>query len=89
MENEVATYSQEYSPNTLIISLEQNVSDEAVYALASRYDMEVIYLYENFDMCAVKLPQRLSDQQFARLIKRLEKEPEVVAAMRDGIMHLD
>ena len=78
-----------YSPNTLILSLEEGVSDSDIYALATRYDMEVLYLYKNFNMCALKLSEKLSDRQFDQLFARLEQEPGVIQAMRDGIMQLD
>lgn len=78
----------EYSPNTLLISLEEGVTDEQVYALAAKYDMEILYLYQNFNMCAAKLPRAYSDAEFKVLLRKLNKEPEVLEASRDAIMHL-
>lgn len=78
----------EYTSNTLIISLNEGYYEEDVYALAEKYDMEVMYLYQNFNMCATKLPRDYSDAEFKTLIRQLEKEPLVLAADRDAIMHL-
>ena len=80
--------SPEYSDNTLLLSLEAGVSEADIQDLAARYDMEVLYIYQNFNMCALRLPERLDDQRFDRLIERIEKEPGVLQAMRDGIMQL-
>ncbi len=78
----------EYTSNTLLISLKEGTYEEDVYALAGKYGMEVMYLYQNFNMCATKLSRDYSDAEFATLIRQLEKEPIVLAADRDAIMHL-
>jgi hypothetical protein len=78
----------EYTSNTLIISLNEGYYEEDVYALAAKYDMEILYLYQNFNMCATKLPRDYSDAEFATLIKQLKKEPLVISAERDAIMQL-
>ncbi len=78
----------EYTSNTLLMSLNDGFYEEDVYALASKYDMEILYLYQNFNMCAAKLPRDYSDAEFKVLFKQLEKEPIVLSAERDGIMYL-
>ena len=83
-----AAAGPEYSPNTLLISLEDGLCEEDVQALAARYDMEILYLYQNLNMCAVKLPRDYSDAEFRTLIKRLEAEPAVISAERDAIVRL-
>jgi hypothetical protein len=78
----------EYTANTLLISLNEGSSEDEVYALAERYGMEVMYIYQNFNMCAVKLPRDYSDAEFKDLIRQLKKEPIVNDVSRDAIMHL-
>ena len=78
----------EYSPNTLLISLQDGLYEEDVYALAAKYDMEILYLYQNFNMCATKLPRDYTDAEFRTLIKQLNAEPAVISAERDAIMRL-
>ena len=77
-----------YSPNTLLMSLEEGVTEEQVYKLAEKYDMEILYLYQNFNMCAAKLPRDYSDAEFKVLLRQLGNEPEVLEASRDGMMYL-
>ena len=78
----------QYSPNTLLISLEDGLYEEDVYALAAKYNMEILYLYQNFNMCATKLPRDYTDAEFRTLIKQLNAEPAVISAERDAIMQL-
>ncbi|MBQ9537769.1 MAG: hypothetical protein IJU95_00735 [Treponema sp.] len=82
------TDGPEYTSNTLIISLNDGYNEDDVYALAGKYDMEVLYIYENFNMCATKLPRDYTDAEFKTLIRKLKADPIVNDASRDVIMHL-
>ena len=80
---------QTYSPATVILWLEHGTDDDAIDALARKYDMTVIYRYRSFSSCAMRLSEPLGEEAFSRLIAQLEQEPCVLSAQRDAIMTLD
>ena len=83
------TTGAKISANTLILSLDPEAGEEAVDALLDAYDLEMLYRYESFGMMAVKLPAPLPSRSLDDLIARLEAEPGILAAMKDGVSDPD
>ena len=83
------TTGAKISANTLILSLDPEAGEEAVDAVLAAYGLEVLYRYESFGMMAVKLPAPLPSRSLDDLIARLEAEPGILAAMKDGVSDPD
>jgi len=77
-----------YTRNTLIISLEPDMTSWKKRRIAKRHDLEIIYEYKNFSMMAVKTKKDLEPKEMERLIKELEKEKGVLQVSRDRILQL-
>ena len=80
---------EEYSDRTLIIAFEAGSKQEVLEDLCEKYDMEILYDYENFSMAAVAFTSSKSDKQMQKLIEEISVEEGVLSVERDQIMHLD
>lgn len=78
----------EYSHTTVIISLEEDVTSEQIDELASDFGLNVVYKYSIIQGCALASPTPLSDSELDDLIDNLKKDPRVIDAGKDMIMHL-
>ena len=79
----------EYSKRTVILSFSEKPSEEDAKKLAEKMNLELLYFYSNFNMCALSAKKDLSDEEMSALIKTLEAEPNVIQVLRDSVMHLD
>ncbi len=79
----------EYSAKTVILSVEEGTSDEQIYALADEYDMNVLYIMHNLNMCTLALKEPASETELDALFAELESKDFVLMAHKDYIMHLD
>ena len=79
----------EFSPRTLIVSVEDGFTTADMQALCSKYDLTITYEYDNFAMFAVSLDYDATDAEVAALIDALSAEPGITAVERDAIVHLD
>ena len=84
-----AERSGEFSPRTLIVSVEDGFTTADMQALCSKYDLTITYEYDNFAMFAVSLDYDATDAEMAALIDALSAEPGITAVERDAIVHLD
>ena len=78
-----------YSDNSLIIALDIYPDKVTVADLCKRYDLEILYIYNNFNMISVKARSLLSKSEFAELIAALDKADHVLQVNRDAIAHID
>ena len=79
----------EHSMRTVIVSLEHQMSDDEVEALAADYGLNVVYNYSSFNMCALASDVDLTEKQLINLMDRLSEDSRVLSVDRDYIMHLD
>lgn len=79
----------EYSKRTLILSFSEKPSEEDAKRLAEKMNLELLYFYSNFNMCALSAKKDLSDEEMSALIKALEAQPNVIQVLRDSVVHLD
>ena len=82
-------YDVDYSLNTLLIMVEDKSDTDAINAMFDKYDVTIIYDYENFMMYAVSLSHQYSPAELDDLIEELEKEELVVAVNKDYIYSID
>lgn len=75
-----------YAPHTLIISYDVEVGKEPLLEAAKKMHCEVIYDYQNFNMVALRVPDKTDIQ---KAIRKLEKVKGVLQVNRDQIMYLD
>ena len=80
---------QEYSMRTVIVSLAEELPDEAVQQLADDFDMSVMYNYHSFNMCALTASKDLSESELSDLIDRLSADKRVLNVERDYVIQLD
>ncbi|MBQ9267181.1 MAG: hypothetical protein IJ217_02725 [Clostridia bacterium] len=80
---------QQYSKNTLIISVDVAATKDEVMKLFEEYHLEIIYDYENFNMYAVKTERDMSIEELDNLIAELESNEYVLSAEKDSIIQLD
>ncbi len=79
-----------YSHNTVLISVDEEVlNDEKVEAICKKYDLSILYDYENFNMYALSSEKTLSDMELAKLIDDLSLEEGVLTVERDYICTID
>ncbi len=78
-----------YSDTTLLISVEEDFSDKQLKKLLKKYDLSVVYDYENFNMYALSTAEPISDEDMLSLIDALSNEDGIIYAERDGITYLD
>lgn len=80
----------EHSNNTLIISMvewtDQSVIDKY---LLNKYNMEVLYDYENFNTIAVKFDHELTEEELDKTISEIEKIGFVIGVEKDYISHIN
>lgn len=80
---------ENFSHNTIIVSLQNETTDEEIAELAARHNLNILYIYKNFSSCALSSPKTLTDSELDALISEVQKEEKVLAVQKDYIMHLD
>lgn len=78
----------EYSKRTVIVNLSGELSDSDVEKLAGDYDLDIVYIYKNFNSCALSAKRDLTEEEMASLIEKLTNDSRVLSVSRDAIMHL-
>lgn len=81
--------SENFSHNTVIVSLKNGTSDEEIKKLAEKHNLKVLYNYKNFSMCALSSEKTLNDKELSTLISELKKEKIVLNVEKDYIMHIE
>lgn len=81
--------TEAYSDSTLLLSVDQQFTDAELKQLCKKYELSVVYQYQNFDMFALKTRHPYTDQEMGDLLENLKAEKNVTDAQRDTIMHLD
>lgn len=81
--------SQEYSANTLIISVADNSSEQTMNEFFKANNLEVLYKMDTLKMYAVKLPHAMTADEMDNYIAELEENENILAVNKDYIMHLD
>ncbi len=80
----------EHSNNTLIISMvewtDQSMIDKY---LLNKYNLEVLYNYENFNTIAVKFDHEMTEEELDRTISEIEKLGFVAGVEKDYISHVN
>lgn len=79
----------EYSSNMIIISVKADATENELTKLFEKYDLTVVYDYNNFNMYALKTSREMSDEELDKLISELEQDDNVLMAEKDYIMQLD
>lgn len=87
--SEVGEADQSYSPRTVIISVEPDFSDGQLQSILDKYDLEVLYDYDLFNMYALTASHDLSRAELDALVASLQEEPGVLSAEKDQIITLD
>ena len=64
----------EYSKRTVILSFSEKSSEEDAKKLAEKMNLELLYFYSNFNMCALSAKKDLSDEEMSALLETLEAE---------------
>ena len=78
-----------YSDTTLLICVEEDFSDKKLKKICKKYDLSVVYDYENLNMYALSTAEPLSEEDMLSLINALSEEEGITYAERDGITYLD
>ena len=65
------------------------LTDKELQELLSRYDLSLVYDYENFDAYALQANNALTDAETDKLLSDLSKEPCVLQALPDEVVTLD
>lgn len=81
--------ANEFSRNSVIVYLKNGTSVKKINELAEKYNLSVLYVYQNFSACALSSGTSLSDSALDSLISDLEKEDCVISVQKDYIMRLD
>ena len=79
----------EYSNRTLIVHLDGEASKELALALASDYNMNVVYVYQIINACTLSTKRDFTDAEMSYLIEKLNSDKRVLSATRDNVMHLN
>ena len=79
----------EYSNRTLIVHLDGEANKELALALASDYNMNVVYVYQIINACTLSTKRDFTDAEMSYLIEKLNSDKRVLSATRDNVMHLN
>ncbi len=79
----------EYTNRTLIVHLDGEASKEMALALASDYNMNVVYVYQIINACTLSTKRDFTDAEMSYLIEKLNSDKRVLSATRDNVMHLN
>jgi len=77
-----------HSMRTLIVSLAGNLGESGVKKLADDHNMSILYIYRNFNMCALSAKRDLSEAELKNLKENLERDERVLGVNYDRIMEL-
>jgi len=78
------------SNHNLIISFDFGVNKEGVLSsLSNKYDLVVVYNYDNFNMACVTPNNDMSEEEFESLIDMIMLEDGVIYVQKDNIYYLD
>jgi len=89
-ENWATEITDEHSNNTLIISMiEWTDQDMIEKYLLNKYDMEILYDYENFNTIAVKFDHEMTEEELDKTISEIEKVGFVIRVEKDYISHIN
>lgn len=80
---------EECSNRTLIVQLDGKASKEVALALASDYNMNVVYVYQIINACTLSTKRDFTDAEMSYLIEKLNSDKRVLSATRDNVMHLN
>jgi hypothetical protein len=78
-----------YSSRTVIVSVDDSCTEDDIKAICDKYELSVVYDYQNFAMYALSTQRDYNDQEMADLIKNLSSESHILNVERDGITQLD
>lgn len=79
----------ECANSVFIISVEPDTPDETMNELFEKYDLDIVYDYENFNMYAVSVSEPLDAEQTDSFIKELEQYDYILAVEPDSVVYLD
>ena len=85
----VENEDEECSNRTLIVHLDGEASKEKALALASDYNMNVVYVYQIINACTLSTKRDFTDAEMSYLIEKLNSDKRVLSATRDNVMHLN
>ena len=85
----VENEDEECSNRTLIVHLDGEASKEVALALASDYNMNVVYVYQIINACTLSTKRDFTDAEMSYLIEKLNSDKRVLSATRDNVMHLN
>lgn len=72
----------------LLLNVEPEIKEQGISDILDKYDLTIVYDYENFSMYAVKADHVLTDQETEQLIRELEEEPGILGAEKDQTMEI-
>lgn len=78
-----------YSLNTLIIALDQNVTDEQKESLLKEFGAEILYDYDSISAMAIKFPEEKTIEELEQVIEEITAKEFVVSAEKDLIMRMN
>ncbi len=79
----------QYSPRTVIVSVDEGFTQEQLDALLGKYGLEVLYDYDALHMYALNTGSDMDEAGLSALIKDLSAEDGVLFAEPDQIITLD
>lgn len=83
-------WANEYSNNTLIISMIEWTDKSMIDKyLLKKYNLEILYEYENFNTIAVKFDNKMTEEDLDKTISEIEKIWFVIWVEKDYISHIN
>lgn len=79
----------EYSNNTLIISVAADAPEEKIVNFLKSKCLEIVEKMDNLKMYTVKLEKPMTASELDNYIIELEKSEYILAANKNYILHLD
>lgn len=89
-EAEISETTEEEERQSVVLILGISAADKTAYLedLCGKYNMSVVYDYQNFAMAAVQTPE-LTDEELEEFMETLRGEDEIISVERDGVVYLD
>lgn len=87
-EDEIVIDTDADKVGVVIVSVEEKLTEEELNALLKKYNMTVLYDYQNFNMYAFRLEKALDRAEMAAFCEKLEGEDKVLSAEPDQKMEL-
>ena len=79
----------QYSSRVILAFVDRKLSARELDALLEKYNLSLVYDYENFNLYALSADQDLTRESMQKLIQGMEKEKHILSVSRDEILTLE